>query len=163
MRPLLLALPALLLLPACHASVDIADKDQGDNVHIAMGDNKGKDDVSLQVPGLSAKVSLPDLHLGTHMDMDGIKLAPDTAVKTIDVVGDDTKGSDGRVHMDFINPGTPASLIDYYKRAAIDAGYSDVAATAAGVSAVKGRKQFALTVSPEGGGTRGTIVMHGSD
>jgi hypothetical protein len=166
MRSTLLASAALLMLPACHASVNVSDdtKDGADNVHIAMGDGKDKNQVSLQIPGLSAKVSLPDMNLGSHMDMDGIKLAPDTDVKTVDVQGDDkdSKG-EGRVHMEFTNKGTPASLIDYYKQAATGAGYSDVAATATGVSAIKGKKQFALAVAPDGAGSRGTITLHGSD
>jgi hypothetical protein len=165
MRSALLASAALLVLSACHASVDVGDdKDQGDNVHLAMGGGKDKNQVSLEVPGLSAKVRLPDMDLGAHMDMDGIKLAPDTDVKTIDVTGDDKGAKDeGRVHMEFTNKGTPASLIGYYRQAATDAGYSDVSATATGVSATKGQKQFALSVAPDGAGSRGTITLHGND
>lgn len=165
MRSALLASAALLLLSACHASVNVSDdKDGGGNLHLSMGDGKGKDQVSLEVPGLSAKVSLPDMDLGSHMDMDGIKLAPDSDVKTIDVQGDDKSASDeGRVHMQFTNKGTPAALIDYYKRAAADAGYSDVAATATGLTANKGQKQFALSVAPDGSGSRGTITIRGGE
>lgn len=166
MRSALLASAALLVLSACHASVNVGDdtKDEGGNVHLAMGDGKDKNQVSLEIPGLSAKVSLPDMHLGSHMDMDGIKLAPDSDVKTVDVQGDD-KGAkeEGRVHMEFTNKSTPASLIDYYKQAASEAGYSDVTATATGVSAIKGQKQFALSVAPDGAGSRGTITLRGRD
>lgn len=166
MRPALFASAALLMLPACHASVNIGDdaKERGDNVHLAMGDGKDRNQVSLEVPGLSAKVSLPDMNLGSHMDMDGIKLAPDTDVKTVDVTGDDKGAKDeGRVHMEFTSKGTPASLIAYYKQAAAGAGYSNIAATASGLSATKGQKQFAMSVAPDGAGSRGTITMHGGD
>jgi hypothetical protein len=168
MRSLLPGLAAALLLSACHASVKIGDdeKDAGDNVHLAMGDAKGnKDHISLDVPGFSAKISLPDMNLGGHMDLDGIKLAPDTDVKSMDITGDDkgSSGDDGSgtVRMEFTNPGTPASLIDYYRKAATDAGYGGVAATATGVSATKEGKQFAMSIAPAAKGSRGAITMTG--
>jgi hypothetical protein len=114
------------------------------------------------VPGLSADVTLPGINLGGHIDMDGIALAPDTDVRTVDVRGDDGAGDD-RVKLDFTNPGSPTSLIEYYRKAARDAGYTAVAATATGVSAAKGKKQFALSVAPEAKGSRGRIVMSGAD
>jgi hypothetical protein len=158
---------ALLMLSACHANVEIADdaKGDGDNVHIAMKGGDEKNRVSLDVPGFSAKISLPDLNMGAHMDMDGIKLAPDTDVTSLDINGHDgDAGKDkGEVRMAFTNPGTPASLIDYYRKAATDAGFAGVAATATGISATKGAKQFAMSVSPDGKGSRGAITMTGSD
>ncbi len=174
MRPISLAsAAALLLLSACHANVEIGDdaKNDGDNVHIAMKKGDDKSRVSLDVPGFSAKISLPDLNMGAHMDMDGIKLAPDTDVTSLDIDGHEGKGDHdgdgghdkGEVRMAFTNPGTPASLIDYYRKAASDAGYTGVAATANGLSATKGAKQFALSVSPDGKGSRGAITMTGGD
>lgn len=163
MRFVPLAACALLALSACHANVDVGDeaKDAGDNVHIAMAGGDAKDQVSIQVPGLSANVTLPGLNLGSHLDLDGITLAPGTAVRTVDVQDHDKGAGDAnRVKLDFTNAGTPASLIDYYRKAAADAGYTGVAATAAGVSATKGQRQFALSVSPEGSGSRGEIVMN---
>jgi hypothetical protein len=156
---------ALLLLSACDASVKVGDGADGDNVHIAMNGDKDKHGVTLDVPGLSAKLSLPDFNLGQNMDMDGIKLAPDTKVKIIDVVGHDKDQAEGegRVHLEFTNPGTPATLIDYYKRAATGAGYDGVTATATGVAATKGAKQFALSVAADGAGSRGAITMRGSE
>ncbi len=165
------ALVSLTALAACHASVDLADdaRNGGDNVHIAMNDDTRKNSVSLKVPGLSANVTLPGINLGEHIDMDGIQIAPNTSVKTVDVQGDDDndgkgKGADDNsVRIAFTNPGTPGSLIDYYRKAAADAGYDSVAATGTGVSATKARKQFALSVSPDGSGSRGAITMRGPD
>ena len=130
-----------------------------------MNRSETRDQVSIQVPGLSANVTLPGIKLGGHIDMDGIALAPDTTVKTVDVRGDDKSNDadDDRVRLDFTNPGPPASLIEYYSKAATDAGYTGVAATASGVSATKGRKQFALSIAPEAKGSRGRIVMNGGD
>ena len=158
---------ALLALSACHASVDVGNeaKEQGDNVHIAMRGGDSKDHVSIQVPGLSANVTLPGLNLAGHVNLDGITLEPATEVKTVDVQDhDDDAGDSGhRVTLDFTNPGAPASLIEYYRKAAGDAGYTAVAATATGVSAAKGKKKFALSVAPEAKGSRGRIVMSGAD
>jgi hypothetical protein len=163
----LAAAAAGLLLSACHASVNIGDDgdEKGGNVHMAMGGDGDKDRVTLDVPGFSAKLSLPDLKLGSHMDMDGIKLAPDTDVKSLDINGRD-KGGDGdrgEVRMAFTNPGPPAALIDYYRKAAADAGFAGIAATATGVSAAKGAKRFAMSIAPEGKGSRGAITMTGGE
>jgi hypothetical protein len=167
MRSLLLAAAAstLLLLSACDASVKVGDDTTGDNVHIAMNGDKGKNHVSLNVPGFSANVSLPGLNLGENVDLDGIKLAPDSHVKQVDVVGSDKDNAagDGHVRLEFTNPGAPAAMIDYYRRAATEAGFDRVAATTQGVAATKGTKQFALSVTPDGAGTNGVIVMKGND
>lgn len=169
MRPVpLVAAGALLALSACHASVAVGDDatEQGDNVHIAMNGGDSKNHVTLDVPGLSAKISLPGLNLSEHLDLDGIQLAPNTNVKTVDVQGNDKgndKADEDHVRVEFTNPGAPAGLIDYYRKAATDAGYSGVATTATGVSAEKGGKQFALSISPEGSGSRGAITMRGSE
>ena len=61
-RLILCTLP-LAALAACHADVNVSDSDNGqdgDNVHIAMADNKdGGSGVSVNVPGFDAKVSRP--------------------------------------------------------------------------------------------------------
>jgi hypothetical protein len=167
MRSLLPATAAftLLLLSACDASVKVGDEASGDNVHIAMNGDKDKNHVSVNVPGFSANVSLPGLNLGENVDLDGIKLAPDSHVKQVDVVGSDKDDAkdEGRVRLEFTNPGTPAAMVDYYKRAATDAGFDSVAASATNVTATKGAKQFALSVTPDGTGTNGVITMRGSD
>ena len=174
------ALLPLVALAACHASVNVSDDagDGGGNVHIAMGDaakdgagkdnadrDAGKNTVSLKVPGFSANVTLPKLDLGGHVDLDGIRLAPGTDVRTVDVQGDEKKAGDdtGNVRIAFTHPGTPASLIAYYDKATTDAGYHGVTAGAGGVSATKGDKQFALSVAPDGAGSRGAITLHGAE
>jgi hypothetical protein len=161
------AVAALFALAACHANVEFGNdaKEQGDNVHVAMKGDSDRNHVSLDVPGFSAKFSLPDLAMGEHMDMDGIKLAADTDVTGIDIQGqDDKQGEDhGRVHMTFANPGTPATVIAYYRKAAEDAGYDNVTVTGTGLSATKGTKQFALSVAPKGTGSGGTITMSGGN
>lgn len=156
---------SLLLLAACHAKVEIGEdaREHGDNVHVAMDRVEDKKRVSLDVPGFSAKVTLPDLDIGGHMDMDGIKLAPDTDVTSLDVQGRDGGASRGQVSMAFTNPGKPDALIAYYRKAATDAGFADMSTTGSGLAALKRGKRFALSVTPDGAGSRGTIMMTGSD
>jgi hypothetical protein len=165
MRRLILALP-LLALAACHAKVDLSDQDGNaadGNVHMAVAEKAdGKNQVSLSVPGFSANVSLPNLDLGSHTDLDGMKLAPGTSVKTFDVNGrDDAKNGDdhGTVRLSFANPDAPAKLIDYYRSAAAGAGYRDIQGGGDRLAARKGDKQFALMVSPQGAGSQGTITL----
>jgi hypothetical protein len=169
MRPTLpvTAMLACLLLSACDAGVKVGDDAPGDNVHIAMNGDKDKNHVSVNVPGFSANVSLPGLNLGQNVDLDGIKLAPDSHVKTVDVTGSHSGDSgdkgNGRVRLEFSNPGTPAAMIAYYKQAATDAGFDTIEVNATGVVATKGAKQFALSVTPAGTGTNGVIAMKGND
>lgn len=165
-----IAITLLLLLAACHAGASWSGKDDKDkSVHIAMNGGDGDDHVSLDIPGFDAKLALPNVDLGKHMDLDGIKLAPDTAVHDIDVSGhdgDDGEGKDkagGGVRISFTNPRPPAALADYYRRSAADAGYGAITGSGGALVAAKRGKRFTLTAAPRGSGTTGTIMMSGSD
>ena len=153
----------LFVLAACTAKVDDAGGNGSDNVHVAMsgGDNK----VSIDVPGFAAKVSVPDIDLGSHMDLDGIRVAPRTKVGTVDVTGQDDAGAreGGKVRVGFTNPDAPAVILDHYARSAAGAGYGEIVRTATSVTARKGQKSFAVTVSPQGAGSAGAIIIAGRD
>ena len=161
---------SLLALSACHgshASWSSDDTGKSKDVHIALAATDGNSQVALNIPGFNATLSLPDLALGDHLDLNGIKLAPNSKVGNVDIVAHDhdggSKGSDGNVRVDFTNPDAPAALIAYYGRAATDAGYATVTSDANGLTAHKGGKQFALAVQPRGGGSAGRITITGSD
>ena len=167
-RLILCTLP-LAVLAACHAKVDMSDigNDQdGDNVHIAMKDNKdGGSGVSVDVPGFNASVSLPNINLAGHMDLDGIKLAPNSHVSGLNVDaknGHDGNG-EGTVHMAFTNTDGPGAVIDHYAKSAADAGYGDIVRTSSSLSARKDDKTFAVEVAPDGNGSKGTITITGKD
>jgi hypothetical protein len=100
------------------------------------------------------------------MDLDGIKLAPDTKIGGMNVDAQD-KGvagdSSGTVRMRFTNPQPPAAVIDHYAKSAVDAGYGEVARTTGSLSAKKEDKSFALAISPDGAGSKGTITIMGKD
>jgi hypothetical protein len=169
LRLILCTLP-LLGLAACHADVNVSDLgngQDGDNVHIAMADNKdGGSGVSVNVPGFDAKVSLPNINLAGHVDLDGIKLAPNSHVNGLNVDAQGTdKGGDGQgvVRMSFTNTDAPATVLDHYARSAADAGYGAIARTDGSLSAKKDDKTFALAIGPDGTGSKGTITITGKD
>jgi len=159
----------LLALAACHADVDMNDAgngQDGDNVHIAMKDNKdGGSGVSVNVPGFNANVSLPNINLAGHIDLDGIKLAPNSHVSGINVDAQDGRDGNGQgiVHMSFTNTDGPGTVIDHYARSAADAGYGDIVRTGTSLSAKKDDKTFAVEVGPDGNGSKGTITVTGKD
>ncbi len=157
----------LLALAACHARVDVSDKNgqAGDNVHVAVKDDgSGGSAVSVNVPGFNANVSLPGLDLGSHVNLDGITLAPDTKVSGINVDAQDNgpgNHDEGNVRLGFTNPHAPAALIDHYAKSAAAAGYGGINQTAGGLSARKDDKTFTVSVTPDGSGSRGTITVRG--
>lgn len=167
MRTLSIVLSSLILLAGCHGSASWGGAESRDKaVHVAMDDSGGGDHLSVTIPGFDAKVALPMLDLGRHVDLDGIKLAPDTRVRNIDIAGkehDDRGDGHGQVLVTFTSPKAPPTLVDYYRRSAADAGYDGVKASAGALTATKNKKQFALAVSPDGQGSRGTITINGGE
>jgi len=168
-RLILCTLP-LAALAACHAKVDMSDSgnsQDGDNVHIAMADNKdGGSGVSVNAPGFKADVQLPNINMAGHMDLDGIKLAPNSHVNGLNVDAQDNGkegNGQGTVRMGFTNTDGPAIVIDHYARSAADAGYGDIVRTATSLSAKKDDKTFALEIGPDGSGSKGTITISGKD
>ena len=168
-RLILCTLP-LVALAACHAKVDMSDagnSQDGDNVHIAMADNKdGGSGVSVDTPGFKANVSLPNINLAGHVDLDGIKLAPNSHVNglNVDAQGGDMGGNgQGTVRMGFTNTDGPAVVIDHYARSAADAGYGNIVRTGSSLSAKKDDKTFAIQIAPDGNGSKGTITITGKD
>jgi hypothetical protein len=161
MRPTLLLLAPLTLgIAACDVRTDA----NGDNVHLSFGSgadaqgNDASDHVSVKVPGFSANVKLAGLDLGRNADIDGVKLAPDTAVKTMDVQGGGWKG-DGDVHIAFTNPVGVAKLVDYYRAQLHDADFAITASSGDRIEANKAGKTFVLALSPENAGSHGTITV----
>ena len=157
-------------LAACHSSVDISDVgngQDGDNVHIAMQDKKdGGSAVAVNVPGFNANISLPNINLAGHMDLDGITLAPNSHVSGLNVDaqgGSKNDNGEGVVRMNFTNSDGPATVIDHYARSAADAGYGELVRTGTSLSAKKDDKTFAIEIAPDGNGSKGTITITGKD
>jgi hypothetical protein len=155
---------ALCLAPFALAACDVRSTDStGDNVHVSLGTKEGGGDhVSVNIPGFNASLNLPGLNIGKNMDIDGIKLAPGTKVANMDVQGDDDKDGDGTVKIAFTSADGTDKQLDYYRKALTDAGFRiDSDSGAAGLKASKDKKQFALTLGPDAGGSKGMITIGG--
>jgi hypothetical protein len=170
--------PAIILLPLALAACDIhTTDDNGDNVHVSfssgnvsakVGDKDGRrgaDRLSVNIPGFNANLSLPGLKLGGAMDLDGVKMAPGTAVTSMDVNGKDGPGTEdhGTVRIAFTNPDPAGKLLDYYRSALTQAGFTLDAGDAGGLKARKQDKSFAVQLAPAGNGSQGTITILGDD
>jgi len=133
--PVMLFVVSLLALSACQDGASRARADKGDGtVRIAPTDASG-----------------------------GIRLAPQTIVKTVDVVGSDKDraAGSGYVHIGFTSPYRPSRLLGYYRVTAAHAGYAVTLDGKAGLSAMKAKTRFALSVAPLGDGSRGAITIRG--
>ena len=152
----------LLLLAGCDPAPGRHAAARDDAVHITAADGADGNHVSVSIPGFDAKVALPGIDLGRHVDMDGIRLAPGTAVKGVDVTDHDGAEGGGQVRIAFTSAQAPDALLRWYGDQAAKAGYGAVNGSAGALSASKGDKRFALTVAPQSGGSAGTITITGS-
>jgi hypothetical protein len=163
------ALAAVALLTACN--VKTHDKNGNETAAISFGgdaDGNGAGDmsgdgsktVSVDVPGFSAKVAVPDLDIGgKDTDIDGIKLYPGTKMNGVNVLanaGDGSGGeSQGKVVMAFSAPIPPDQLLGYYKGEAAKAGWKEEPAP--------GGSQFAATkIDEKGKSTHLTLNLAGA-
>lgn len=163
MRASLILLP-VAALAACNVTRHDAAGGEGGNVHVAIGDGAGtSQQVSITTSGFDANLTLPNLDLGSHMQLEGLKIAPDTKVTNVDVNGKDGADGHGVVRVAFTNPTRPAALIDYYRQALTGAGYSIGAGNGSGLTATKAGKAFALSAVPQGAGSSGTITLAGDE
>lgn len=144
---------ALLLLAGCNKRSASNEAESGDALHVATNEANG---MSVSVPGLDAKLSLPGLDLSRHVDLDGIKLAPGTRIRTLDV---GRSGQGGQVSLTFANPMSPADLLAYYRNATTKAGFVAGQATSDSLAAQKNGGQFTLDAHPDGTGSAGTITI----
>jgi hypothetical protein len=163
------ALTAAAALAAC--SVKTHDKDGNETAAISFGgdaDGNSADDisgngsktVSVDVPGFSAKVSVPDLDIGgKDTDIDGIKVYPGTKMNGVNVLANagDGSGSEsqGKVAMAFSAPIPPDQLLGYYRGEAAKAGWK--------AEPTPGGSQFAATkIDDKGKPTHLTIDLAGA-
>ena len=136
-RPFLLASVAMasgLLLAGC----DVRARDEGGNTtaSISFGnssgdvgsDAKGSHTVSVDVPGFSAKVKVPEMALGsdtTHID--NLKIFPGTSIRGVNVRGD--TGGEGNVEMAFPAPADTGRVLAWYRDQAQREGWTIETAT----------------------------------
>jgi hypothetical protein len=158
MRTMMVGAAALLGLAGCHSDVDWSTDEtaNGSDVALSMRTGEDGDRMSVKLPILNADIALPKLQLGENMDLNGMKLAPGTRVRNLDVTDKDTGGE---VRIGFSSPQGPPELIAYYKAAAASAGYRDIQAGMASLKARKADDSFSLMLRPEGAGSGGTITI----
>jgi len=169
-------LAAALLVSAC--SVHTHDDDGNTDASITIGnttDGNGdgnSQSVSINVPGFSAKVNVPDLNLGGDTtQIEDMKIFPGTKVNGVKITGQASDGSggdsQGNVEMGFSAPGNPAKLIDWYRGQAQQQGWTIVPPSGANqFQATKqksghGTTQFALQVADAAGGSSGHFFVTG--
>jgi hypothetical protein len=163
LRPLLMAIPAAFLLTACSVHTH---EDNGTSASITIGNTantsgtastaNGQQSVSINVPGFSANVNVPDLDIGTDTQIDDMPMFPGTKVHGVDVVAHDGNGSSGDskgdVDMAFSAPGNPTAVVNWYKDQAQKHGWNVVPPT--------GANQFEATKQEDGRGpTRFTVQI----
>jgi hypothetical protein len=151
-----------LALGGCDLQHSSAGQDK--DVHIALSNNGSSGKVSLDIPAINANLTLPAINLGEHLDMDGIKLPPNSSVRGVDVQGDgdnarDAADDSGRVRLTFVNTARPDAMLAYFRQALSDAGYTLTDPGGGALSGIKGGKRFAFAVQPDGSGSRASIDL----
>jgi hypothetical protein len=163
MHRLSLGLAALALpLAACGSNADggttiAINADGGDgNVKAAVDGDTGE--VSLKLPGFSAKVDLPKIQLDANdFDLNGVHLYPGSTITTMDIDGQD---QNSKVRIGFDSPAAPETVRDWFEPKLEDAGFTlhDEGTGLAGTT--DEGKPFSMTLAPAGGDhTTGTITL----
>ena len=169
-------LAAALFVAAC--SVHTHDSDGNTDASITIGnttDGNGggnSQSVSINVPGFSAKVNVPDVALGGDTTkIDDMQIFPGSKVSGVKITGQASDGSggdsEGNVEMGFTAPADPAKIVDWYRSQAQQQGWTIVPPSGANqFQATKqksghGTTQFALQVNNAAGGSSGRFFVTG--
>jgi hypothetical protein len=150
------------------ASITIGNSTGGDGNGAQAGN--GQQSVSIDVPGFSAKVKVPDLDIGGDTKIEDMPLYPGTKVNGVNITaqdGDADQESKGNVTMAFTAPADTAKVIAWYKDQAGKHGWQAVPAT--GENQFEATKQedghapthFALQIASATGGSSGRFIVTG--
>ena len=172
MKPYIAILPllALVVLSACGSpdetkdgtNISINAKDEDGVVAINADGKTGK--VSVNLPGFNANLKLPKMMLDhSNFDLDGVKLYPESKVRSVNVDADDKGGKDkANVRIAFESPADVAKVKAWFK-----AGFAEqeikVSETPTGFTgATDDGDAFVLALAPNGRAmTSGTIEITG--
>jgi hypothetical protein len=164
----------VLLLAGCGAGDDQPAPGANETTSIRIQSDTGNETatishdgerLSVDLPGFDTSLTLPKIDLSSNIDFDGIKLYPDSKIGNVDISGKEGEG--GSIQLNFTSPDAPEKILDYYRQAARQRGYTLSGSTGGGgVSALSGSKaggdSFALQLFPTtGGATRGEMRFEG--
>jgi len=176
------AFAAALALAGCDHGGGHAEADDNGNTATASitignvgegGAGNGSQSVSINVPGFSAKLNVPDMDIGSDTtQIEDMKIFPGTSLHGVNIAGkggadwNDDHGH-GTVRMAFTAPGSAPDVIAWYKHQAEEHGWT--AASPANGNQFEATKQeedhgvthFAIQVSPASGGSSGQITVTG--
>lgn len=171
MRFMLLALPLVLVLPACSSEdepakgTDVtidAKTDDGSDVAIKADGSTGK--VGIKIPGFDANIRLPKVLLDdANFDIDGAKLYPGSTVSTVNVKADESaaKGDQAHVVIGFTSPAEAAKVGPWLKE---EFGKNKITLSGEG-NELSGKTSdgnaFTIKLSDDGGKTKGVIDIVG--
>lgn len=163
MNRLPFALAALALpLAACGSNAEdgttiAINADGGDgNVKAAVDGETGE--VSLKLPGFSAKVDLPKIELDAEdFDLNGVHLYPGSQITTMNIDGQE---ANSKVRIGFESPAAPETVRDWFQPKLADAGFTLHAEGTGLAGTTDEGKPFSMTLAPTGGDhTTGTITL----
>jgi len=138
----------------------------GNSAESAAGDTKGSHGVSVDVPGFSAKVNLPDMAFGsdtTHID--NLRIFPGTSIHGVSVRGD--AGGEGNVEMGFTAPADSGRVLAWYRDEARKQGWTIDPAT--GTNQFEATRaddkdrptHLAIQIGDDGKGSSGHLLVTG--
>jgi hypothetical protein len=173
--PLLLAAGTALALAGCNIK---AHGDNGEDASISIGNGaggnaaaaNGQQSVSINVPGFSAKVNVPDLDIGGDTKIEDMPLFPGTKVNGVNISahdGDTGGESKGDVTMAFTAPADTGKVIAWYKDQAGKHGWDIAPVTGENqFEAIKREDgkdptHFALQIASATGGSSGRFIVTG--
>lgn len=160
-----LSLAAALLLGGCGSGegTDIsieANRANADGVAVTADGKTGN--VAVKVPGFSANVTMPKIMLDAgNFDIDGVKLFPESRVRSLNIVADDGSGGDSAtVQVKFDAPAPPAEVQDWFIRAFSDRAISATADGEGVKGMTKDGEPFTIRIAPSGeNASEGTIEI----
>lgn len=170
LRTIILPVIALSALSACGSrdkdaegtSVSINAKDKDGDVAINADGKTGK--VSVNLPGFNADLKLPKMMLDhSNFDLDGVKLYPESKVRSVVVNADDTGGHDkAKVRVSFESPADTAKVKAWFKTGFDDEGIKFAETPTGFTGTTDDGDAFVVTLAPNGASaTSGTIDIDG--
>jgi len=157
---LLLARLALAACDGAGTSISLSGNGSEGNVSIKTG---ADGQVSIQAPGVSIASKLPRINLTAEdFDINGLKLYPNSAIRELNAIGDDSGKDDSRVTVAFDSPAALATVQAWFRDNLAKHGFKAQALGNGFTGISKDGEPFSLELSAEGADkTRGRMEVRG--